>query len=530
MDFCSYNIRGLNNKISFARDFISNFNFGLIALLETHVKQELANSISFSIAPRFRWFFNYDSHYNGRIWLGWDPNLWDVRILASNAQHVSCSVTKIGSNKSFFASFIYAFNTAVDRRQLWSGVLDFHSSNLSNSEAPWALLGDFNVCLHGSEIEGGSEALERIHKPFQVFQHVINSPDFSAIVSDAWNFAVEGDPWYVVSTKLKRVKIALKGLNREKGNLHTLVDEARTNLKNFQNALPDCPSSDQLLEEAGYCAALSLALHNEEVFLRQKSRVNWLKAGDNNNRFFFNSCKSRWNVNKLLALEDEHGEVFTSHKDISMLAVNYFSNLLGKSSNVTPFDSSVPLVQLSELDRSNLITPFPLEEILLTFKRMAKNKSPGPDGFTAEFFVAAWNIVASDISMAILHFFQTMLLPRSINATAIALIPKYEGASNITHFRPISCCNTIYKCISKMLASRLKGIMPSIISLNQSAFIPGRRMGDNIMLAQSLCTDYHKQSGTPRCAIKLDIRKAFDSLSWDFLFLLCKLWASRRFL
>lgn len=73
-------------------------------------------------------------------------------------------------------------------------------------------------------------------------------------------------------------------------------------------------------------------------------------------------------------------------------------------------------------------------------------------------------------------------------------------------------------CISKLLASRIKIVLPSLISESQTAFVPKRIIGDNIMLAQALCKNYHLNSGSPRCAFKLDITKAFDTLSWSFLF------------
>lgn len=90
--------------------------------------------------------------------------------------------------------------------------------------------------------------------------------------------------------------------------------------------------------------------------------------------------------------------------------------------------------------------------------------------------------------------------------------------SNIGDFRPISCCNTTYKCISKIIASRLKGTLPYLISPTQAAFVPGRRIGDNILIAQELMRNYYRHAGPPRCTLKIDLQKAFDSVRWDFLF------------
>ncbi|KAL0549095.1 hypothetical protein IC582_013575 [Cucumis melo] len=86
------------------------------------------------------------------------------------------------------------------------------------------------------------------------------------------------------------------------------------------------------------------------------------------------------------------------------------------------------------------------------------------------------------------------------------------------YFRSISCCNVIYKCISKILADRLRVWLPSFISGNQSAFISGRSIIDNILLCQELVGGYHLYSGKPQCTLKVDLQKAYDSVNWDFLF------------
>lgn len=84
-------------------------------------------------------------------------------------------------------------------------------------------------------------------------------------------------------------------------------------------------------------------------------------------------------------------------------------------------------------------------------------------------------------------------------------------------FRPIACCNVLYKVVSKILANRLKLLLPSIITENQTAFVKGRLLMENVLLASELVKDYHKDSVSPRCVMKIDISKAFDSVQWSFV-------------
>ena len=148
---------------------------------------------------------------------------------------------------------------------------------------------------------------------------------------------------------------------------------------------------------------------------------------------------------------------------------------------------------------------------------MANNKSPGRDGYTSEFFKAAWDIVGEDFVIAVQSFFKTGFLPKGINSTILALIPKKEDSRTMKDFRPISCCNVIYKVISKILANRLKIILPKFISPNQSAFVKDRLLMENVLLASELVKSYHKDSVSARCALKIDISKAFDTVQWPFL-------------
>ena len=596
MIFCSYNIRGLNNKSNFVKDFIRNNKLSFIALSETHVQQENSKAISSYIAPSFKWLFNYDSHHNGRIWVGWDPCFWTVNLLCSHTQHITCSVSNFSSQQNFVVSFIYVVNSVSERRTLWLDLVRVQNDYVSPGNFPWIILGDFNTCLKPEDssrhlqfstsmrdfklcIEqlsvtelnfSGKQCTwwdcnlnsplfkkldralvneewlhcyplshcifmtrglsdhcpvrinlemhsERIKKPFQIFDHMIKHPEFLSTVSSAWSTNILGDPWFVLTTKLKRVKASLKILNHQRGNLHTAVTLARMNLSDFQNNMPSIPSGPLLLEEAELCQQLNDALKNEEMLLKQKYRVNWIKVGDSNNKFFFKSCVNRWNTNKIVHLQDSRGEFVQGHANISKVAVDFFEEKFRGSSATLNLDENITLPRLSDTQRILLQADFSTAEVLKTLQKMGKGKSPGPDGLSPEFFLAAWSIIGEDVIAGIFHFFETLHLPRIINSTAIALIPKVDGPSNMMHYRPISCCNTLYKCISKMLASRLKSILPSLISANQSAFIKNRSIGDNVMLAQAICKDYHLRKGAPRCTLKLDIHRAFDSMDWNFI-------------
>lgn len=106
---------------------------------------------------------------------------------------------------------------------------------------------------------------------------------------------------------------------------------------------------------------------------------------------------------------------------------------------------------------------------------------------------------------------------KQINHSIIALILKLANANSATDFRPISCCNVIYKVILKILAERITNVLQSIISPTQSAFLGGRNMADNIYLMQEVLRQYGQKGISLRCIITIDFRKAFDYVQWSFL-------------
>lgn len=106
---------------------------------------------------------------------------------------------------------------------------------------------------------------------------------------------------------------------------------------------------------------------------------------------------------------------------------------------------------------------------------------------------------------------------KQINHTELVLIPKTSQAQSVEEFRQIACCNVFYKIIEKIIASRLSGVLSNLIDPAQTAFIGGRCITDNIHLAQELLRQYTRKRISPRCMIKVDLQKAYDTVSWEFL-------------
>ncbi|XP_022867239.1 uncharacterized protein LOC111386969 [Olea europaea var. sylvestris] len=152
-----------------------------------------------------------------------------------------------------------------------------------------------------------------------------------------------------------------------------------------------------------------------------------------------------------------------------------------------------------------------------TLFRIEDDKSPRPDGYTSCLFKSAWGCIEHDFVEAIMEFFSSGSILKQINHAVIALVQNSSHNPSFGDYRPISCCNVICKVITKTLASRLRPILGDIVDQAQTAFIECRSMTENIHLAQELLRQYNRKRVTSRCLLKIDIRKAYDLVSWDFL-------------
>ena len=131
---------------------------------------------------------------------------------------------------------------------------------------------------------------------------------------------------------------------------------------------------------------------------------------------------------------------------------------------------------------------------------------------------SSFHAIADDVVHLVQQFYNSAELPQGINSTYIALIPKTNAAHTPHQFRPISLCNVIYKIITKSLAERIKLHLPNYIHSSQSAFIPGRHITSNIIVAQEIVHSFSLATWNKKTfMLKIDLAKAFDRIEWNFI-------------
>jgi len=155
--------------------------------------------------------------------------------------------------------------------------------------------------------------------------------------------------------------------------------------------------------------------------------------------------------------------------------VSYYQELftIAKSIPSNATLDLVPHVITSEMN-SILTADFLECEVELALKQMAPLKTPRPDGMPSLFYQHFWQVLHHDVIGSILSWLNTGILPHPINHTFLTLILKIKNLEYVHEYRPISLCNVLYKIFSKVLANRLKSLLPNIITEHQSTFTKNR--------------------------------------------------------
>ncbi|GJV16353.1 RNA-directed DNA polymerase, eukaryota [Tanacetum coccineum] len=253
----------------------------------------------------------------------------------------------------------------------------------------------------------------------------------------------------------------------------------------------------------------------EDMDFVQKAKVRWAIEGDENSKYFhgiINKKRSNlairgvfvdgtWCTDPILvkkAFKDHYEARFNKPTKARLKLSFSFPNRLSTD-------------QVADLERH-----VSHDEIRLAVWDCGVNKSPGPDGFTFEFFRKFWKVIGPDFCEAVEHFFKQGSFSKGCNSSFIALIPKVLDAKFVNDYRPISLIGCIYKVVTKILASRLAMVIAGLVSNTQSAFVAGRQILDGPFILNEVL-DWCKRKKKKALFFKVDFAKAYDSVRWDFL-------------
>ncbi|XP_024013050.1 uncharacterized protein LOC112087252 [Eutrema salsugineum] len=451
---------------------------------ETRVKEAKSASIFSSVFNGWSFKNNYEHHRLGRIWVVW-KDMVRVTPVFKSSQMISVLVKIPSEENEFLCSFVYASNFEEDRKVLWDD-LQSHSTSPVLRKLKWVVMGDFNE-IAAIEERSNSDNYAGSDSGMYDFQDMIRDCRFTDMGRHGplftWGNKRSND---LICKKLDRVMINDVWLMNSPSSY--IVFETVANF--WKNTSPLFVSTSVLCTRAYHCAV-----------------------------------KARTAKNGIREIKTSGGEIVTNQEEIKEEAVRFFEEFLNKVPTnyqhvEEDFITGLLDFKCSSQDQEFLIREVTEKEVHDVLFGMASGKSPGPDGYTVEFYKAAWPIIGKDFVISIQAFFTKGFLPKGVNSTILAPIPKKEDAMEMKDYRPISCCNVLYKVISKILANRLKLILPLFIAPNQSPFVKDRLLVENLLLASELVKYYHKESISPRCAMKIDISKAFDSVQWDFLIII----------
>eukprot|EP00253_Pinus_taeda_P002268 PITA_02268 len=319
--------------------------------------------------------------------------------------------------------------------------------------------------------------------------------------------------------RLKKTTVEWASDRRKKQNeaLNKIDDELR--------AL-EAPKVDAYATQESKERIVTLEKSREKILLdkeeewRLKSRAIWLKAGDENTKFFHNYVKGRKNANTIWKLKDPEGREASSFEALSNMGKNHFKSLFSDPGGV----SLAEIIRTAQYfprfvegeEAEDLFREVTKEEVESIIKSMAKDKSPSPNGWTVELFIHFFELIGDELTKVVEESRRKGEVYSPFNATFIALIPKNEAPESFEDFRPISLCNCIYKIIAKTIAVRLKPILSNCISPKQFGFLDGRQIHEAIGVAQETIHSI-RNSKSKGVVLKIDLSKAYDKISWTYL-------------
>lgn len=265
-------------------------------------------------------------------------------------------------------------------------------------------------------------ASTRAKKPFRFFNFITRNPEFLVMICENWfSFNVTGTAMYRVSRKLKLLKKCIKDFSRlNYSGIKLRTTEAHDKLVLAQAAMLYAPTSANASAEILALKKWEELSTAETSFFFQKTRISWIEYGDGNSRLFHRYAAARQASNHIHFLMSNNGVKIESQAGIQQACVDYFSDLLGSETAQPMFiQEDLDLLfdfKCFEAQAASFAKKFTREEVKEAFFSLPRNKTGGPDGYSAEFFIATWGLIGPEITKAIFEFFDCKLLVRFVDS------------------------------------------------------------------------------------------------------------------
>ena len=258
----------------------------------------------------------------------------------------------------------------------------------------------------------------------------------------------------------------------------------------------------------------------EGAFIR--SRAKWVNEGEKVSKYFCNLENRNYISKHMISLISHKGIILKEQNDILHETKEHFTKLYAfketNSVDLNDLCKSWNIPKLSEERKLSLEGNLSYEEMLDSLKRMKNNKSPGNDGFTTEFYKFFWQDIGHFLVRAMNYAYENGKLSATQKQGVITCIPKgNKDKSYLKNWRPITLLNVSYKIASSSLANRLKYALNDIINEDQTGFLPGRVMAENVRLLYDILF-YTEKHQIPGMLLLIDFASAFDTVSWEFMF------------
>lgn len=353
-------------------------------------------------------------------------------------------------------------------------------------------------------------------KPFRYGNHWHIIEGYADVVDFNNITKTDGNCWFSMVMMLRELKKRLKKWNRERNKTKDTISHLQQKCEQMQTLLDTDPLDDDRI--SNYFSTqqkLKEALHLQAIQAKQMAKEKWLTQGDECTKFFYAKMSYRRNCNALINSINDQGDIATNISQFEQGAISYFTNLYNSEIKITLPPINCRAI-ISDVGRQMLQETVTEEEVRAAVFSIHIDSSPGPDGWNSKFYQLHWQHLKNQLLEAIQESFNTGKILHELNHTFITLIPKVESPTMIEEFRPIACCNVLYKILSKVICNRLTKVLPDLISECQSAFIKGRHISENSLLAHELIRNFNKPGADKMC-LKIDLQKAYDKINRQFI-------------